>query len=440
MSKFYSECWYRIQRAICEAWSLILVNVLFLIYWAYRFFSNTIEKDENIYFLVLFLVLVLITRFIKLFSRPGSTKDCLLAPLFRYSYGFMFLALLLSIGPFIHSGQSADPQHHAPIGLVRGCSIDTDVALDLQCASHKKTIDPGMHSTDKQLMDSMSAVDTLQGSILDVESKRRELSVAQTVGFSDKEKLKSARDTLLKAEQMLHQAVTQFQGSSAANLQWLFNIGGRVTCGKYYSDTCEVTGGLVVPLYFIVLALLGGAISLTRRVPEYQKRSAENYQAIDNARESFMSYEQVRESLAFQIIQFISAPLIAIVAYQLIEPTNQAGVVVLGFIAGFSSEVILKMIRQLTNKMTPEKMDLSTPTGSIAGLVTKNGAGMAGAKVTLVGVKRLSVETNEKGHFLIKNTPAGERVVEVSDNKNSKLEKVTIEQGEAAQCPTITFP
>jgi hypothetical protein len=34
----------------------------------------------------------------------------------------------------------------------------------------------------------------------------------------------------------------------------------------------EIRGGLVVPLYVVVISLMGGAVSLTRRVPEYQKR------------------------------------------------------------------------------------------------------------------------------------------------------------------------
>ncbi|MCK5353608.1 MAG: hypothetical protein KAJ63_00705, partial [Methyloprofundus sp.] len=330
MSKFYSECWYRIQRAICEAWALILVDVLFLVYWAYQWYitGGNDDKIEHLYFLACFVILILITRFIRLFSRPGSEKDRPLAPLFRYSYGFMFLALLLSMGPFIHSGEKNYRLYHAPIGLVLGCSIDTDITQDLKCFPAEKSAGAGQGSTGKKLLNSTSAVAELQNSIVEFEEKKKEFSVVQTMNSVDKETLKNAGDALLEAEKKLYHVVNRFQGSSEANLQWLFNIGGRVVCGKYRLDTCEITGGLVVPLYFVVLALLGGAISLTRRVPEYQKRSAENYQGTVNAKESFMSYEQVRESLAFQIIQFISAPLIAIVAYHLIEPTEQAGVVV----------------------------------------------------------------------------------------------------------------
>ncbi|MBK9663858.1 MAG: hypothetical protein IPO71_13230 [Nitrosomonas sp.] len=39
------------------------------------------------------------------------------------------------------------------------------------------------------------------------------------------------------------------------------------------TTTCQVRDGLLVPLYFIILALMGGSISLTRRLPELAKAS-----------------------------------------------------------------------------------------------------------------------------------------------------------------------
>ena len=129
-----------------------------------------------------------------------------------------------------------------------------------------------------------------------------------------------------------------------------------------------------------------------------------------------MTKSQVLETLAFQIIQFISAPLIAIVAYQLIDPANRAGAVALGFIAGFSSEAILKMIRELTNKMAPEQTDLPSLTGSVTGQVTENGEGIKDARVTLVGHERLKDKTDENGRFIIKNKKACDIVLEVFHN------------------------
>ena len=47
--------------------------------------------------------------------------------------------------------------------------------------------------------------------------------------------------------------------------------------------TGEINGGLVVPLYVVVLALFGGAISMTRRVPEYQRRALDSHDVLTNA-------------------------------------------------------------------------------------------------------------------------------------------------------------
>ena len=106
-----------------------------------------------------------------------------------------------------------------------------------------------------------------------------------------------------------------------------------------------IHGGLVVPLYVIVLALMGGAVSMTRRVPEYQRRAMSSQDALTN--------QQARESLVFQIMQVASAPLIAVAAYYIVNPSNRLTSVVLGFGSGFASEPILLMIRGLVEKLSP---------------------------------------------------------------------------------------
>src|SRR5260370_33598846 len=106
-----------------------------------------------------------------------------------------------------------------------------------------------------------------------------------------------------------------------------------------------ITGGLVVPLYVIVLALVGGAISMTRRVPEYQRRALDSRDPLTNA--------EAREYLVFQIMQVITAPLIAVTAYYVYHPGTPVESVVLGFASGFASEPILLMIRALVDKLTP---------------------------------------------------------------------------------------
>lgn len=443
MNKFYYECWCGLVRNICESWALVFANIVFLGYWTYKsFIPATLDAPgiNNMYYLVSFLLILLITRFIYLFSRPDTEDKSQLHALFQYSYGFMFLALLMSIGPFVVRYDDYHT-HQRPIGLVLGCSVDKDAAKDLQCFPSDQGQSTDSQTSDKTFFNSTSALSELKESMVDVEIRRKELNGAKTIKSGDQKELNIAENALKEAEQKFHQLTSRGKDSSRVNLQWLFNIGGRTVCDSYGVGTCEITGGLLVPLYFIVLALLGGAISLTRRVPEYQKRSANSYKSFATVKEPFMTQGLVRETLAFQIIQFISAPLIAIVAYQLIDPANRSGAVALGFIAGFSSEAILMMIRQLTNKMAPGKTDSPSVTGSVTGEVTESagGAGVEGATVTLIG-DDISIETDKTGHYLIKNVPTGEVVVEVTYNDSSKLVKVTIEQGITTQCPTINFP
>lgn len=184
--------------------------------------------------------------------------------------------------------------------------------------------------------------------------------------------------------------------------QWLINIGGAVdatvnaqkppgeTGGSSLPDQYSrvgISGGLVVPLYFVVLALIGGAVSMTRRVPEYQRRArreaqgagadreepagpggqgsqgtpedqgdkgAKNPKQTQGEAQDPISQEEARECMIFQIMQVISAPLIAITAYYLIDPGSRAATVVLGFSSGFASETILLAIRALVDKLKPE--------------------------------------------------------------------------------------
>lgn len=155
---------------------------------------------------------------------------------------------------------------------------------------------------------------------------------------------------------------------SDGGYQWVLNIGGVVegpiarekptpqadsatrTPGQNNPEArpliYSIRGGLVVPLYVIILSLIGGAVSMTRRVPEYQRRAMSSQDPLTN--------QQARESLVFQIMQVASAPLIAIVTYYVVNPTTTLESVVLGFGSGFASEPILLMIRGLVEKLSPE--------------------------------------------------------------------------------------
>jgi hypothetical protein len=151
-------------------------------------------------------------------------------------------------------------------------------------------------------------------------------------------------------------------GDKKDKYQWVLNIGGATEDAKPKTASLTdgagaaaqkaetsavylVRGGLVVPLYVIILSLIGGAVSMTRRVPEYQRRAMSSQDPLTN--------QQARESFVFQIMQVASAPLIAVAAYYIVNPTTIVTSVVLGFGSGFASEPILLMIRGLVDKLSP---------------------------------------------------------------------------------------
>jgi len=189
------------------------------------------------------------------------------------------------------------------------------------------------------------------------------------------------------------------------NYHYLLNIGGRLSVlegpnsgrqveGKPQPaaqgrSACKppvyaVRGGLPVPVYFIVLALIGGAISLAKNVPGIQKRSDTVWQG--TAAEPRLSPGEVRELLLFQVLQFVSAPLLAVAAYHTVKPESFAAI-----------RGMVKPGQSATGGPAPL-------TGSITGTVTQRGAVAANATVTLVSTT-LSATTNPKGEFALMGVP-----------------------------------
>jgi hypothetical protein len=148
--------------------------------------------------------------------------------------------------------------------------------------------------------------------------------------------------------------------------QWLINLGGsaqKELCAHPVASSppsetkppetkapeyhTKIRGGLAVPVYIAIIALFGGLVSMTRRVPEYQARIGPNSR-------NPIGLEEAREYLVFQMVQAATAPAIATVAYYTLEPSTAAGSIALAFIAGFSSETVLLLIRSAVEKLKPE--------------------------------------------------------------------------------------
>jgi len=172
-----------------------------------------------------------------------------------------------------------------------------------------------------------------------------------------------------------------------------------------------VLSGLAVPLYVVILALVGGAVSLSRRIPEYQKRCDEDYIQTPDA--PAMSLVQARESVVFQIMQLISAPFIAIAAYYIIGPSTLATAAALAFGCGFASEPILMMIRGVITALRPEstKMQVAQKWAVSGTVVDSGGTSVPNASVSVIAVPSLSAMSDGLGAFALANVPQGQHIL-----------------------------
>ena len=137
--------------------------------------------------------------------------------------------------------------------------------------------------------------------------------------------------------------------NGSADGQWLLHIGSRPLELEVGTDgeaggRAELGRGLVVPLYVVVLAIIGGAVGMTRRLPEIQRRAA--FSVHDMKERTAISPIQAREQVVFHIMQVLAAPLIAIVAFSAFDPDTVTAAVLIGFASGFASEAILMKLRQ----------------------------------------------------------------------------------------------
>jgi hypothetical protein len=197
------------------------------------------------------------------------------------------------------------------------------------------------------------------------------------------------------------------------NYHFLLNIGGRLdrldpppvekpaVCKTCPQAVYSVRGGLPVPVYFIVLALIGGAISLAKNVPGIQKRSDGGWQ--DTPAEPKLAPGEVRELLLFQVLQFVTAPMLAVIAYHTIKPESSGSTVALGFVVGFGSDQILQLIRSMV-KSTQGAAPATPLAMSIQGKVVRGDVPVSAAKVTVEG-RTKEARTDAQGEFALTGLP-----------------------------------
>lgn len=193
---------------------------------------------------------------------------------------------------------------------------------------------------------------------------------------------------------------TATSAGSVVSYPWLVAVGGVVAQCETGSTSCarvagaatpasagsapqpgpmyRINGGLVVPFYVIVFAFIGGVVNLTRRLPEYQKRSSCHF--CGTATEPRVSLLEAREFVIFQLMQFLSSPFVAMVAYYAFEPKSVASAVGVAFFSGFATESILLLLRGMFAGLQPATTKTVASTTTTARLrVTVNHPAAAGA-------------------------------------------------------------
>ena len=254
----------------------------------------------------------------------GSATDRKLNQIIAFCYIFTIVALVGSTMPWWIPGLlTIDQDGRPPAEVLRGCAVDTGSPGE---------IPPGV-LCGKDDNPNYQWVLTIGGVVQEppkaapaVQPRPTQASSGSKKGQASSPRAQADPSPKKKPAPVAETPPPAPQAPSAASLY-------------------RIRGGIVVPLYVVVLSLMGGAVSMTRQVPEAQRRAMSGQDPYTN--------EKAREDLVFQIMQVVSAPLIAITAYYVLHPQAVMWAVLLGFASGFASEPILLMIRGLVRKLSP---------------------------------------------------------------------------------------
>ncbi len=370
--------------------------------------------------------------------RSGQRNEWMI-----FAYSFMLISLLLTFYPFIN-----------PIlNFTEKTQTESDETAQIESTEENKTRPDEVHYLNT-LRERPIAV--FIGCSLDKKSENLRCEPKDEVVTNSKDGKKDQSQEASSTGRVTNNQ-TQPTSSAGVGYAWVINIGGYIKqCnqdgdGKYgKSFTCEVKDGLLIPLYFIIMALMGGSISLTRRLPELQKQAGSEH--IGSEKQPKLSQYEFREHLIFQMVQFISAPFLAILAYYLVDPSDTTSSVALAFTAGFASESILLMIRSVANKITPET-GAGQQYGAVAGVVTLSDKGAGSEKpaqkveVSLSESPQIQSITDDKGFYMLGNVPVGEHSISIKfttkvnekEVENQKKVTVKIERAQAIVKKNVTI-
>ena len=299
------------------------------------------------------------------FTRDLPCKDGEISAelrwIFRYAYGFLGIALLASLAPFV-APKDTVMSGEKWAGVVGGCQLaedgygseltrceddGSDQQWLLQFGSRLVGSEVVDEDATVKLAEKARAACTVPDGWMEL---RREL---KALGRSDGEALVST----------LQNACAE-DGNSAVEDMAAVLREQDVTV----KEQSVLTRGLVVPLYVLVLAVFGATVGMSRRIPEIQRAAAASAKEQDT--KLAISAIEARERVMFQIMQVLAAPLIAITAFAAFEPDTVTAAVLIGFASGFASETMLMKLRQASDAVVgqrPQPGVVGTPDGTSGG-------------------------------------------------------------------------
>lgn len=266
--------------------------------------------------------------------------------MFAFAYTFALIAFAILMLPFAGLTDENTFPESGPIRLLRGCVVSPAPAASglptaVPTCSTGNAVPHTLLVTLGGVVATKDCLSSEACSVAAVEAPKEAASAVKNGASAPAVTAGASKDAASAGRGAAHKSAS---GATAR----IASSGGNAM--RVY----QVSGGFVLPLYVVMLAFIGGAVSLTRRIPEYQKRTEKHYTSTE--KEPKLQPYEAREFVVFQILQLVSAPFIAMVAHYTVAPASVGSAAVLAFASGFASEPILQMIRSAAERLRPQQV------------------------------------------------------------------------------------
>ena len=340
--------WY--ERHLSQTTLILLVSGL-LIGWGVNLSKGGILQESSFW-----IIAGAAVAFLFLFTGSRNIGDG--HWMMRFSYLFVICAFVASTVTFFQSGS---------MNIMRGCMVNEDAPEEVSCGKFTIEGEPKRISNIQWVLNIGGVVRPINGNkgAVDQPTDGHTVTAAQPTDGRTVTAMRPTDDpTDTVAQPTDGPTDTAAQPTDGPTDTVAQPTNGSAPIGY-------ITGGLVIPLYVVIIAMMGGAVSMTRRIPEIQRQLFNYNDALKRGdvtrnpaagadpiqyREDQLPPEWARERLVFQMMQFLSAPLIAITGFYITQPESVVASVAVAFVSGFASESILRLIRSFSDRLTPNPM------------------------------------------------------------------------------------